>query len=205
VRWYVIPAIEAFPNVYGPAYVRWTWHGQIANSEGVVCVARWKDYGFGTSCLVVADVTTEQHAVLAAHEDVIAVPANIDNYIPAAALPTVEAKLESLAIPGDWVTTSHTYRDVLRMTAHLFLLAQRYNGMTGHHFTEITDQTLDRLVSEIPTQIRQDLNAAAQSLGYDTSMIQGSWTLRRALRELAQQWGDTPVLFGNIGGEPVSL
>jgi hypothetical protein len=196
IRWYVWPVqeVEIGDTLYrGPKYLKWR-----QNPDGVD--VRWKamDYGLMPTMLLVADVTQEQHDLAAAQPDIITIPPDIDGAISPQALPLVVDALEALHIPAGWVTTAHTYRDVMRPTAHLFQLAQRYHGRTARRLIE-AGYNLDTLIGDLPVNVLQSLNETAQSLGWDTSEIQASWRLRQALRHLAQQWGEAPVLFGDLG------
>ena len=197
VRFYIMP-IKTIGGIYrGPKYLRWRF-----NPDGLNVMWSLKDFGYRDTCIVAADVSAEQHQDLASNEDVLAAPANLDNVIDTIQKrDTVRDALESLHVPGQWVNVDMTYREVLRPVTHLFLLAQRYHAITAEKYGQgrklvEAGYTLNTLVSEIPAQIRQDLNQAAQSLGYDTSEILGSWMYRRALKHLGDQWGDAPVEFG---------
>jgi hypothetical protein len=199
VRFYIMPMLVVNDNYRGPKYLRWRF-----NPEGLNVTWSAKDFGYRDTCIAAADVDTAQHQTLAGYSDVIAAPANIDNVIDTEAKrDNVRDALESLHVPGQWVHVDMTYREVLRPVTHLFLLAQRYHALTaeaygtGRRLVEPgLGYTLDTLVSNIPAQVRSDLNQAAQSLGYDTSQVQQSWMYRRALKHLGDQWGDQPVEFG---------
>ncbi len=164
----------------------------------------FKDFGFTDTCIVVSDVTTEQHAELIGYSDVLAAPANIDNAIPNNTVrDNVRSQLEGLNVPAGWVQTGMSYREVLRPITHLFLFAQRYHALTAEKYgtgRKLVEQgyTLDTIISDIPVEVRQDLQDAADSLGYDYSSVQASDTYRVGLKKLADQWGETPVLFGTL-------
>jgi hypothetical protein len=195
IRWYVFPVeeiVQGGTTYRGPKYLKWRM-----NPTGID--ARWSmvDYGLMPTALLVGDVTAAQHTQAATQPDIVVIPENIDNAIGSIALPIVVSELEALHIPANWVTTTHTYREVMRRMAHLFQLAQRYHGRTAKKLIE-SGFNLNTFVSTLPINVRTSLNEAAQSLGWDTSMILGSWTLRQALLYLADQWGSTPVLFGNL-------
>jgi hypothetical protein len=196
IRWYIWPVDEIFTagSLHrGPKYLKW-----LQNPTGIDVRWSWMDYGLMPSGLLVADVTAAQHAQAAAQPDIVVVPENIDNTIGAVALPMVQAELEALHIPAGWVNTTHTYRDVLRKTAHLFLLAQRYHGRTAKRLID-AGYNLNSTIASLPQSVRSSLNEAAQSLDYDTSAIQGTWTVRQALGYLADQWGNEPLKFGGFG------
>ena len=196
VRWYVWPVQEideAGTLWRGPRYIKW-----FKNPGGIEVAWSWIDYGLMPTALLVAEVTVAQHALANGQADIITIPENIDSMIGSAALAAVAAALESLHIPAGWVTTAHTYRDVMRKTAQLFLLSQRYHGRTAKRLIE-AGITLNTSINQLPDNVRVSLNESAKSLGWDTSAIGPSWTLRQALGYLADQWGDTPILFGSFG------
>jgi len=170
-------------------------HGTFNQAGGdVLAVASGKmRYGFNEEVyLVAADVTTQQHNALAAHTDVTTIPANIDGNISAGALTAVKAALEALRIPGNWVTTSHTYRQVLRMVAGLFQFSKRHFKLHSKILIP-TANNMDQTWGDLPLLVRQELQATADSFGYDYSGVTGSTTIRTILKSLADQWGDQPI------------
>lgn len=192
VRFYLLP-IETTGNTRGPKYFKWRFC-----QDCTLDVPRsTKDYGLRPTALVAADVTPEQHTFLAGQPDVTSVPANIDNNISAAALLTVRSALEGLKVPGNWVTTGHTYREVLRAVAGLFQFAQRHHALHGEMLVE-SNVNLDLVWSEVPASKRQRVQETADSLGYDTSPVTGAWTLRETLQYLANLWGEASFQFGNL-------
>ena len=152
------------------------------------------DYGLEETYLVGAEVTSEQHTLLASQLDVTAIPADLDGLIGLTALSTVQSKLEGMYIPADWVTTSHTYRDVIRLTGKLFLYMQRFHGRQLRKFFE-GGIALDTRVNQLTQAQRQAMEDAAVSLGLDVSGITGPMLLRQALKILADQIPPF-VLFG---------
>lgn len=189
IRFYILP-IEIIDSVRLPKYLR-----SRRNPTGIPC--RWGllDYGLIDAALVAADVTTEQHDLLAANSDVASAPENIDQNISDAAIPKVMNVLEQLRIPADWVNNTFTYRGILRMVAGLFLFAQRHHGMHGEPLIDNVAQ-LDLRWNQIPLARRQRIQATADALGYDYSQVQTNWLVRRILKHLGDQWADKPVLLG---------
>jgi hypothetical protein len=156
------------------------------------------DYGLMPTALLWADVTPAQQTQAEGLSDVITIPENIDQAVGTAnALSQVQAALEALHIPGGWITTAHTYREIMRKVAGLFQFSQRYHGRHAAALIR-AGYDLSSLISDLPTNVRLSLNDTAQSLGYDTNPIAGSWTVRQALRYLADQWGDAPLFIGGI-------
>lgn len=151
------------------------------------------DLGLEPTMLVCGEVTNAQHTSINANADVIAVPQNLDTQV-GANLATVQANLESVNIPADWITSGMTYRDVLRWITRLFVFHQRAARLIGKFFA--AGFTLDSLIGDIPQEKRQQLNSVAQNLGIDTSAITLSTTVRQAFRILADQLPAAPSLNG---------
>lgn len=189
IRFYVLP-IQVVGTARGPKYFKWRY-----NPDGIDCQWSMKDYGLIPACLLAANITQGQHDALMLNDDVAAAPENIDATVTSAALPRVQTVLNALRIPAEWVTTSHTYRTLLRMVAGLCLFAQRYHGM---HNEQLIDNAaaLDLRWNQIPTARRGRIIATVDALGYDYSQVTNTWTVRRILKHLADQWGEKPVLFG---------
>jgi hypothetical protein len=177
IRYYLVPKIGsgiALTDPFRPKYVD-------------AIAGRWQamDYGREPVMLLRADVTPVEHAILAAASDAVAAPDDLSQTV-GGALSTVQARLEFVNIPGDWVTAGMTFRAVLRWVARLFLLAQRLNGQANERLFEALEH-LDTLVSQVPAARRQRWATAATSLGLDPSGITGSMTLRQALKLLGDQ------------------
>jgi hypothetical protein len=192
VRFYIMPIMVVNETYRGPKYLKWR-----LNPEGIDCLWSMKDYGLINAALVAADVTQAQHEALVAEPDVAAAPVDIDQNINEIAIPQVQAVMEALRIPADWITSEYTYRDILRMIGGLFMFAQRYHGMHNEQLIDNTDQ-LDLRWNQIPLARRQKIIATADELGYDYSEVQNTWLVRRILKHLGNQWSDTPIIFGNL-------
>jgi len=155
------------------------------------------DYGADPVFLVLADVTNPQHNQLNNQNDVTSIIqyANLDNTVPANAVTAVRNGLEALNIPGNWVDSTDTWRFVMRIVMSCFQFQQRVHGMNGRSvFREGVD--LSRTWSSLPVGIRTDIQAAADSFGWDYSSLTGASTLREVLRTLAIQWGSEPFVIG---------
>lgn len=189
IRFYVMP-IMVVGNARGPKYLKWRFF-----PEGIDCQWSMKDYGLIDACLVACELTQAQHEQLAAEPDVAVAPLDIDQSISDIAIPQVQAVLEALRIPADWLTSAYTYRQILRMVAGLFLFAQRYHAMHNEALIDSTAQ-LDLRWNQIPLDRRGRITATAEELGYIYSDVTNQWTVRRILKYLADQWGATPILFG---------
>jgi hypothetical protein len=90
-------------------------------------------------------------------------------------------------MPGTWITTSNTWRDVVKFAGAACQYAQRYQGQTGGlWFTG--GVTLDSTFGSLPASVRTGLQTAAQSFGFDTSSITGASTLRQVIQSAANQY-----------------
>ncbi len=189
VRFYLIP-IDVVNNRRGPKYLKWR-----ENPTGLDVPWSMMDYGLVNTALVAADVTSPQHNQLAQEVDVTAIPANIDDTVSTQALATVRSELEALNIPGNWVTTSHTYREILRVVAGLFQFAQRHHGL-HNKIVLPNENNMDQNWGDLPAAVRSELAATADSFGYDTSGVTASTPIRAILKNLADQWGEQEFNMG---------
>ena len=190
-RFYLLP-IEVISGARGPKYLKWRFA-----SAGMDVPWSMMDYGLQDTALVCADVTAGQHTTLSGNADVVSVPTNIDGNVTAGALSAVRASLESLWIPGNWVTTSHTYRQVLRVVAGLFQFAQRHHALHGEMLMQGA-VNFNLTLGDLSAARRDRINATATSFGYDTSGFTLASTLRDVLKFLGDAWGSSQFVFGNL-------
>ena len=196
VRVYVLPMVETLIGAItyrAPKYIGGRNNTTLAGLENLsyACMP----YGMQPVCLLIADVTVAQHNLLTANSDVLAAPQNIDNNLNAGAVTTVKNLLESLHIPAGWVTTSHTYRQVLRLVGWLFQFMQRVHGIFPEKLFAAPN-TLATTYGELSPGMQSALLQAAQSFAFDTSGLQSSTTLRVILKNLADQFNDRPLDSG---------
>lgn len=141
--------------------------------------------------VVVFDVTPAQHASLVATGGVtylpcedtlggLAGPNETIATISAANRATIQTLCEARHIPTGWLSGSDPVKRLWRFIAVRFLCRQ---VLGGDDWTEL----LDSLVSSIPAQKRSNINAKLTAAGYDTSVIQGSDTVREAIRKIGVQ------------------
>jgi hypothetical protein len=199
IRVYLVPKIGtgARTDAYRPKYLA-DW-GQTHPVDGQI-EAVMMDYGVEATYLVLAVVTPAQHTEIVSNIDVTAVPTPYTDNVSAVALTKVQQSLESALIPGNWITTSNTWADVVRSTVKSILVMQRFAGMFGQLFT--SGVTLDTTVGQLTAAQRQNLRAAAQSMGIDTSGATGSTTVRTAILIFSAQL--PPVTF-TLGGQTLTF
>lgn len=150
-RFYVLP-IEQVENRRGPKHLKWRYD---PDPPGLDVVWNMMDYGLLPTALVAVDASDEQHASLANHADVIAFPVDLDQAI--ANTETLTDALETLHFPMHWLTTEHTYRELVRMLAGYCQLGQRHHGLHNRPLVE-PGETLNTPLAQMPADKRQALD-----------------------------------------------
>lgn len=188
IRLFLVPVEDVLvgpASHRGPKYFKWRFDPDPPALLDVPWSMR--DFGLEPTALIAADVDTTQHALLAAQPDVTALPLNLDNQL-GVSLATVQAQLEALRIPADNLLATHTYRQVVRAVVAIFAVAQRFNGRHGTGGRLFPSGiTLATVLSDLPLAARQNLQAAAEDLGYDYSGLTLASSLREVLKKLASQ------------------
>lgn len=161
---------------------------------------RWvaMDYGIEDCFLMrIHDITPEEHTALNSQTDVIGVPSPLSDNVSAAALSVIQTRLEGMNIPANWVTTSHTYLQVLKAVRRAITFMQRFHGLYVMKLFQ-AGITLDTQINQLTQAQRGRLIATADSLNLDTSGITNQMTIRQALKQIADQLPDV-----NIGGDTI--
>lgn len=182
VRFFLWP-VETNGASRGPKYLPWRYDPD----PPALLNVPWSplDFGLEPTALIAADVDAAQLATIAAQLDITVIPSNLDLQV-GANLATVQASLELLNIPGDFVTAGNTYRQVLRGLIAIFSVAQRFNGLgNGRLFP--AGITLATTLGAVSVSVRQQLQEAAEAKDYDYSGLTLSSTLRDVLKKLASQ------------------
>lgn len=198
IRYYLTPAevvdLGGGTIYRGPKYFQWRFCIE-CNVVPISGEAAFIDYGLMPTFLVCANVSSADHTFLAGLVDVTDVPLNIDAFVTQAALIQVQEALEGLKIPGNWVTTSHTYRQVLRAVAGLFQFAGKYHEMHGE---ELVDSAINLSMTwgQVPQAKKEKVIATADFFGIDYSEVNNNWTLRQILKLLADFWQSNVFNFG---------
>jgi hypothetical protein len=153
------------------------------------------DYGVEDLFLVKADLTAAQRTALSAQADVLVVPTNLDANVSALAVNRIQTQLEAANLPAEWVTTSLTYRQVLRVVRKIIMFRQRLRGDFGEALFG-GGVTLDTRWNQLSAGVQQRLRDAAASFNLDTSSITNNSTMRQILRVVASQLPDAE--FGGV-------
>ena len=187
IRIFIIPLMETLVGgitFRAPKYLGGT--NQVAPLVGLENIGTFDlvDYGFEPVCIFIAEVTAEQITILSNQADVLTVPVNLDSNLGAGAVTTVKNFLETLHIPAGWVSTSFTYRQILRIVSGLFRYMQALHGL---HPVKLFSGgvTLATQFQALSADVQTAMIAAAQTLGIDTSPLQPTTTLRSILKTMA--------------------
>lgn len=187
IRFYLVP-VESAARVRGPKYFDYAGD---PDPPALMVGVNYAMIPFGSepTALLAADLSPSQITTMAGLADVTVIPANLDNQL-GANLATVQSELEALNLPADMITASNTYRQVLRGVLAIFTVAQRFKAIRGN----LTNGrlfpagiTLATTLGSLSASVRQDLQTAANNLGYDYAGLDASSTLRDVLKKLASQ------------------
>lgn len=186
-RWYIMPMVDNIPIEWNELheaikYANGPKYGIRQGMSGKIIYFGDHDY-----CLVNYDVTPAQHNILDAYTDVIALPTNIDGTPSTAIVTAVQTKIENAGYPADWITTSLTYRQILKRLLSLALVHQRFFGHARIKL-KAAGYTLNTQFNELPLIVRQRMIAAAQSQELYTTNLTASSTLREIWNELSSQF-----------------
>ena len=157
------------------------------------------DYGLEPHMLVAADLSGADDASLTSNADVTALPFYLGDTLTAGQVTATQTALESRNLPAGWVTTAFTWRQVVRLVLGMFHFMQRYQNVSNGQRLFLAGVDLERTLGSLPQQVRDDLQATANSFGYDTSPLTGGNTIRQALKLLADNWSKTSFRIGGIG------
>jgi len=141
-------------------------------------------YGEEPLMLVAADVDDTQSALIASQPDVTKFADDLDQQL-GADLDTMQTALETLKLPAQMLTATTTHRQVLRGISGVFQIAQCMAGKGFNIFAG--GVTLSTTLGSLPTAARQALTNCATTLGFDTTGITLSSTIRQVLTAIVQQ------------------
>jgi hypothetical protein len=177
---YIIPGSTTVQRV-AKYFTPDLWHGN----------ASFQNYGAEPVYLIAADVTPAQHAFLIAQTDIVAAPPDLSDTV-GANLSTLTAILAARNIPFDWIGPGMTWATLIVWIWRLFFLFQTFERF-GKFFDTLD---LTATVSQFSQTKRNNLAAAAQSIGLDTSGITGAMTIQQALKILGNQIQVPPFQAG---------
>jgi hypothetical protein len=146
-------------------------------------------FGVAPFFLVEAPLSPAQETTLEPNPDFFTVP-GLDVVLTGVQVTAVQTRLENNGVAGQWVTSSLTWRQVLRKVSAIFMIAQRAN-------VNLTQASLDLRMNQLNAAVRTRLEAASDSLGFDRSSITANTLVRTTQSVLADQW-NRPLNIGSV-------
>jgi hypothetical protein len=177
VRFYVVPAEGGVDSPSRPKYF---------SGSGLTYSAI--KYG-PSNYLVGATLTQAQHDAIAANGDVVVIPPLESTVGGNPTLNQVRNQLEALSIPGSWIESTTTWRQVVKRTGNSALILGRMRGELGKHLfgpgVQLTTSLTTTLRDEF-IQVATSL-AASQGVPITTSSITTSISVQTALLTIGDQ------------------
>jgi hypothetical protein len=176
---YIIPVIHLTnPDYNVPAYLPHRFHAAIPGLEGIPWA--WTTYLLEDVAIVLADTTVAQNTLLDAQAGVFPI-ANLDATISGTTIRNrVRSALENAFVPGTWITTGMSYRNILRAVAGMFEFHNRVVAISqGRVFDGV--KNLSTTINQLSATQISALTQTATEFGINYSGITGSSTLRAAL------------------------
>lgn len=159
------------------------------------------DYGFEPWMLVFSDFDDTHVPFLQMQADSTLVPEDLDRTLSAAQVTSLADQLELMPIPGDWITTAHTWREVCRRAIGTCRFMARY-AVVFYQATGTTTPlfsggvTLATTYGELSAAAKTALFDTADQLGVDRSSVVDGTTLRTFLTSIGSQLGAGAVTLG---------
>lgn len=190
-RYYFSTVVQQTDPIWG-AIFRAAFVEVLPGKDYTVIIDARRDIMAATGVLfITADVTDAEHATLSGDARITVVPfetnagvalpltATIGD-VPNAKRTAMRTRLDANHIPTSDLTNADLLRVVVRRIVRRLRLREKLQG-------DDWSEGLDTLVSAVPAAKRTRIADKLQSLGYDTSVIVGSDTVREALRKLVSQ------------------
>ncbi len=168
--------------------------------ESVTSSWAMMDYGMQPAALVAADVDLTGNTFLAAQADVFRFPLDLDQQVGALGAPVVQQTLEKIPVPGDWVTPTTTWRQVVRTLIACCLFLQRYAHLAQdvRPLLDGTTVKLDTPVSALPTKVLGTFGKAAIEMAIDTTTVDAAATVRDVWRSVKTRWELEQFQLGGV-------
>lgn len=155
----------------------------------------WESYQWGGEPWFLVRVTgaVETLQSYATNPDVRVLPRDLSTTITSGQLAGIVAVMDELGMPSQWVTQGMVWSEFLRVVWTLCALNQRLMGESGQSlYTYLPQEDLSTQWNQLPLAFRNHLQAAADSLGMDYSMVTNTMRLRVVIYRVAQSWAQAP-------------
>ncbi len=161
-------------------------------------------YGEEGTVIVGADLSISDDSLVIGQPDVTALPFDLAATLTAGQVSAVKNKLESLNIPHQWVDTSDTWLDIVRIVLGISSFLSRYRGIYSHLFgTPIPKVfgggiTLGSTFGTLSSNIQTALIETALSFNISTAGLTANTTMRVILKALADNFSSMQYNFGGV-------
>lgn len=148
------------------------------------------DYGDEPWCLMGIDsVSVGDDTALVANADVFKLPDNLDQTMGSTANRNrARNALEAVNMPGNWIATSDTYREVVRFIGALCQYMLCYTGHYGVATLFTGTVSLATTYGSLPQDQRDALLGCTQYFNLSTSTLTGANTLRTILKAVGDDY-----------------
>lgn len=150
------------------------------------------EFGGNGIAVVVMDISDTDHALVAAQPDVIPIPPP-DSKLTTQQFNRLTTWCENRGIPSDKFNANMTVFQVLTNMIRMFQFHQRLNGLG---LAQI-GTNLDRTIGQLPLAMRQRLQAAIVSFGWDSNYLTSGLTLREVCKQVGSFYTGK-VKFGEV-------
>ena len=156
------------------------------------------DYGIEPWMVVGSDLSVVDDAAIVAQPDAFGLPFDLTPNLTAGQVTTVQNKLEAINLPADWVNTTLTWQQVVRIVLGVMGFIQRLMSFTSNGSLFAGAVTLATTISQLPASMRTNLTQCATGMNLDISSISGSTTLRQALFILGNQLSTRSIAINGV-------
>lgn len=150
------------------------------------------DFGGNAIACVCMDISDADHAIIAAQPDTIAVPP-LDSKLTTQQFNRFTTWCENRGLPSDRFNANMTVFQILTALIRMFQFHQRLNGLG----LASIGTNLDRNIGQLPLAMRQRLQNAIVSFGWDSQYLKDGLTLRDVCKQVGSFF-NKKVRFGEI-------
>lgn len=157
-------------------------------------------YGSDDVCICgVHDISTADHNSLIANSDVFGLPENLDQLMATNAVNVAQTFLENLNIPANWINTSRTYREVVKIVIGIFQFNQIWSGLTNGNTPFKEGMNLSTQYNQMSTIVKKRLRDCFDILNIDRTSLTATSSIREALILFGQEFSNSQIkLAGEI-------
>ena len=159
------------------------------------------DYGSeDTGLYGIRGINQVDHDALVANADVIGIPEDLQANMTAGQVTAAVNFYDTLNIPSDWINTSRTVLQVVKITAGLFQFNQRWRGQSATRQSSPFKEglNLDTQYNQLSEIDQARVLMVYESMAIDYSGLTGTSTIRDALREFAIQISARPLFIAGM-------